>query len=100
MKHTSKDGQPVTVKKAQPVDVHIGERLRQRRRQVGISQIALGQEIGVKYQQIQKYETGHNRISASRLWSIAKALDVPITYFFEGIEPDLQITFEQEANVQ
>ncbi len=69
------------------MDVHVGERLRQRRLQVGISQGALAHKAGVNFQQIQKYENGHNRISASRLWDITKALDVPVSYFFEGLNP-------------
>jgi transcriptional regulator with XRE-family HTH domain len=53
---------------------------------LGMTQQQLADQVGIKFQQIQKYETGMNRISASRLWDIAKALDVPISYFFEGIE--------------
>lgn len=53
---------------------------------VGMTQQQLGEKVGIKFQQIQKYETGMNRISASRLWDIASALDVPISYFFDGIE--------------
>jgi transcriptional regulator with XRE-family HTH domain len=53
---------------------------------LGMTQQQLGEKVGIKFQQIQKYETGMNRISASRLWDIAKALDVPINYFFEGID--------------
>ncbi len=69
-----------------PVDVHVGMRARQRRWMVGMTQQQLGEKVGIKFQQIQKYETGMNRISASRLWDIANALDVPISYFFEGLE--------------
>jgi transcriptional regulator with XRE-family HTH domain len=53
---------------------------------LGMTQQQLGEKVGIKFQQIQKYETGMNRISASRLWDIAKVLDVPINYFFEGID--------------
>ena len=87
MKRTSKDGQSGTARRARPVDVHVGERLRQRRLQVGLSQGALAHKAGVNFQQIQKYENGHNRISASRLWNITKALDVPVSYFFKGLNP-------------
>ncbi|MEX2518010.1 MAG: helix-turn-helix transcriptional regulator [Paracoccaceae bacterium] len=68
-----------------PVDVHVGMRARQRRWMVGMTQQQLGEKVGIKFQQIQKYETGMNRISASRLWDIAAALEVSISYFFEGL---------------
>ena len=69
-----------------PLDVHVGKRIRHRRWMVGMTQQQLGEIVGIKFQQIQKYETGMNRVSASRLWDIAAALDVPINFFFEGIE--------------
>ena len=69
-----------------PVDVHVGKRVRHRRWMVGMTQQQLGDVVGIKFQQIQKYETGMNRISASRLWDIAQALDVSISFFFEGFE--------------
>lgn len=69
-----------------PVDVHVGQRVRQRRWMLGMTQQQLGEAVGIKFQQIQKYETGMNRVSASRLWDIAAALDVPVGFFFEGIE--------------
>ena len=68
-----------------PVDVHVGMRLRQRRTLLGMSQERLAQAFGVSFQQVQKYERGANRISASRLHLLTKTLDVPITYFFEGL---------------
>jgi transcriptional regulator with XRE-family HTH domain len=68
------------------VDVHVGKRVRHRRWMVGMTQQQLGDIVGIKFQQIQKYETGMNRISASRLWDIAQALDVSISFFFEGFE--------------
>ncbi len=71
-----------------PVDAHVGKRVRHRRWMLGMTQQQLGDLVGIKFQQIQKYETGMNRISASRLWDIAKALDVPINYFFEGLDAD------------
>lgn len=67
-----------------PVDIHVGKRVRQRRWMKGVTQQQLGNEVGIKFQQIQKYETGMNRVSASRLWDIAEALDVPVNFFFEG----------------
>lgn len=68
-----------------PVDVHVGKRVRHRRWMVGMTQQQLAERVGIKFQQIQKYETGMNRISASRLWDIANALTVPVSFFFEGL---------------
>lgn len=68
-----------------PVDTHVGRRLRQRRRLLGLTQEKLAQAVNIRFQQIQKYESGANRISASRLWSLAKALDVSVAYFFDGM---------------
>ena len=73
-----------------PVDVHVGKRVRHRRWMVGMTQQQLGDIVGIKFQQIQKYETGMNRISASRLWDIAQALDVSISFFFEGFEGEAE----------
>ena len=67
-----------------PVDIYVGKRIRHRRWMLGVAQQQLGQKVGIKFQQIQKYETGINRVSASRLWDIAEALDVPVSFFFEG----------------
>ena len=64
-----------------PVDVHVGARLRQRRTLLGMSQTTLGDAIGLTFQQVQKYERGSNRISASRLFALTRVLDVPIEYF-------------------
>ena len=71
-----------------PVDVHVGKRVRHRRWMVGMTQQQLAERVGIKFQQIQKYETGMNRISASRLWDIAEALDAPVSFFFEGISEE------------
>ena len=68
-----------------PVDVHVGMRLRQRRTLLGMSQERLAQAFGVSFQQVQKYERGANRISASRLHLLTRILDVPVSYFFEGL---------------
>lgn len=68
-----------------PVDVHVGQRVRQRRWMIGMTQQQLADRVGIKFQQIQKYETGTNRVSASRLWDIAKVLEVPVSFFFEGL---------------
>ena len=69
-----------------PVDVHVGKRIRHRRWMVGMTQQQLAEKVGIKFQQIQKYETGMNRVSASRLWDISEALSVPVDFFFEGLE--------------
>lgn len=67
-----------------PVDIHVGRRLRTKRTILGLSQEAVGKQIGVTFQQIQKYERGINRMGASRLYDFAKALGVQVSYFFEG----------------
>ena len=69
-----------------PVDIHVGKRIRHRRWMVGMTQQQLAEKVGIKFQQIQKYETGMNRVSASRLWEIARTLEAPIDHFFEGLE--------------
>lgn len=68
------------------VDAHVGKRIRHRRWMVGMTQQQLAERVGIKFQQIQKYETGMNRVSASRLWDISRVLEVPIAFFFEGLE--------------
>ncbi len=68
-----------------PVDVHVGARLRQRRTLLGMNQTKLGSSIGLTFQQVQKYEKGTNRISASRLYALSGTLDVPIEYFFSDM---------------
>lgn len=67
------------------VDVHVGQRVRQARWMSGVTQQQLADQVGVRFQQIQKYETGTNRISSSRLWDIAGVLGVPVAFFFEGL---------------
>lgn len=67
------------------VDTYVGKRIRFRRWGVGVTQGNLAEKVGVKFQQIQKYETGANRVSASRLWDIANVLKVPVSFFFEGL---------------
>ncbi len=70
-------------KKPNPVDTHVGSRVRLRRMLLGMSQERLGESMGLTFQQVQKYEKGVNRIGASRLFQIARILDVPIQFFFE-----------------
>lgn len=79
-----------------PVDVHVGQRLRQRRTLLGMSQEKLAAAFGVSFQQVQKYERGANRISASRLHLLTKILDVPVGYFFEGLPSHLENREELE----
>lgn len=67
------------------IDLHLGKRLRRRRRLLGLTQQQLALVVGVRFQQIQKYECGANRISAARLWSLAEALEVPVAYFYDGL---------------
>ena len=69
-----------------PVDVHVGKRIRHRRWMIGVTQQQLAEQVGIKFQQIQKYETGMNRVSASRLWDIAETLGVPVSFFFDGLD--------------
>jgi transcriptional regulator with XRE-family HTH domain len=69
-----------------PVDVHVGKRIRHRRWMVSMTQQQLAERVGIKFQQIQKYETGMNRVSASRLWDISDVLEVPVSFFFEGLD--------------
>jgi len=68
-----------------PVDVHVGRAVRWRRKVRGLSQQQLGERIGLTFQQVQKYESGANRISASALHAIAGALEVPVAFFFDGL---------------
>jgi transcriptional regulator with XRE-family HTH domain len=70
---------------ANDIDLHLGKRLRRRRRLLGLTQQQLAIAVGVRFQQIQKYECGANRISAARLWQLAEALEVPAAYFFDGL---------------
>ena len=68
------------------VDIYVGENMKARRNELGLSQGALAKSVGVTFQQIQKYENGINRISASRMYTVAKTLGVDVNYFFRGIE--------------
>ncbi len=70
-----------------PIDIHVGARVRFRRRLLGMNQTKLAGAIGVSYQQLQKYERAVNLISASRLFNLSRVLDVPISYFFEDLSP-------------
>ena len=69
-------------KRAKQVDAHVGTKIRDRRRELGLSQTDLGEKVGVSFQQVQKYENGVNRVGASRLAALAKVLEVSVAYFF------------------
>jgi len=70
------------------IDVHVGRRVRLRRTLLGLSQEQLGEALSITFQQVQKYERGSNRISASRLWDIGQILDVPVSFFFDDMSDD------------
>ncbi|MFP6758698.1 MAG: helix-turn-helix domain-containing protein [Alphaproteobacteria bacterium] len=72
-----------------PVDVHVGARVRFKRKLLGLSQADLGKAVGLTFQQIQKYESGANRVSASRLYQVASILDVPVSFFFEDMPSEI-----------
>jgi len=77
---------------ADDIDVHIGKRVRRRRRLLGLTQQQVAGACGVRFQQIQKYECGANRLSAARLWRLARALEVPVAYFFDGLDETMRET--------
>ena len=77
----------MTKKTPNPIDKHVGSRVRMRRMMVGMSQEKLGDALGLTFQQVQKYEKGTNRIGASRLQQISHILQVPVAFFFEGAPP-------------
>ncbi len=85
---SAKDTKTAVAKKPNPIDVHVGSRVRLRRMLIGMSQEKLGSEMGLTFQQIQKYEKGTNRIGASRLYHLSKVLDVPVQFFFENAPVD------------
>ena len=78
-----------------PVDLHVGARIRMRRKLLGVSQERLADQLGLTFQQVQKYERGANRVSASKLYEIAKALQTSVAYFFDGladtVDPGLEL---------
>ncbi len=75
--------------KPNPVDIHVGSRVRMRRTLMGLSQEKLGEAIGLTFQQVQKYERGANRIGSSRLYQLSRVLDVPVAFFFEELPPEV-----------
>ncbi|OLP59630.1 hypothetical protein BJF93_11160 [Xaviernesmea oryzae] len=85
------------VKEANPVDVHVGNQIRIRRMLMKITQSDLGAQVGVTFQQIQKYELGKNRVSASRLQTMASILGVPVAYFFTGLRDRSEPQFDKQC---
>src|SRR6266545_148862 len=73
--------------KPNPIDVQVGSRVRLRRNMLGLSQEKLGEAIGLTFQQVQKYERGANRIGASRLHELSRVMDVPVSFFFDDVDP-------------
>lgn len=86
----------VSKKSPNPIDVHVGSRVRLRRMMLGMSQEKLGEHLGITFQQIQKYEKGTNRIGASRLQAIARVLAVPVSFFFEGAPGQTPVAGDQQ----
>ena len=76
------------VENIHPVDAHVGQRIRNRRKELGFTQSKLADALGLTFQQVQKYERGANRVSASKLWEISDVLEVGLTYFFEDMPTD------------
>ena len=88
-------------KKPNPIDIHVGSRIRLRRTMLGMSQEKLGESLGITFQQIQKYEKGTNRVGASRLQNISTILNVPVSFFFEdapGEQADAQTGFAEASS--
>jgi len=75
-----------------PVDLHVGTRVRLRRQVLKMSQEKLGDQLGVTFQQVQKYERGANRVGASRLWRMSQVLEVPVSFFYDGLGDDMLAT--------
>lgn len=76
---------PDSARQPNSIDVHVGEQVRRRRKQLGLSQERLADALGLTFQQVQKYERGSNRISASKLWETASFLEVPVQWFYDGL---------------
>ncbi|HSV29069.1 MAG TPA: helix-turn-helix domain-containing protein [Candidatus Omnitrophota bacterium] len=76
--------------KPNPIDIHVGGRVRLRRTLLGITQEKLAESLGLTFQQVQKYERGANRVGASRLFDLSRVLDVPVSFFFEEMSEDVQ----------
>ncbi len=88
----------VNKKKPNPIDIHVGSRIRLRRTMLGMSQEKLGESLGITFQQIQKYEKGTNRVGASRLQNISSILNVPVSFFFEDAPGDVPVSGGLQEN--
>jgi transcriptional regulator with XRE-family HTH domain len=86
-------------KSSNPTDKHVGARVRMRRMMLGMSQTSLGEALGITFQQVQKYERGTNRIGAGRLQQIAHILQVPVSFFFEGLPLPSEASSEEGAYI-
>jgi transcriptional regulator with XRE-family HTH domain len=86
--------------KPNPVDVHVGNRVRLRRTLLGMSQEKLGESLGLTFQQVQKYERGANRIGASRLWDLSRVLDCPVAFFFEEMNDETASASPRNLSVE
>ena len=84
---------------ANAVDTHVGQRIRDKRNERGMSQTEVANALGVTFQQVQKYERGTNRVGASRLFDLSRILSVPVQYFFEGLKNQLTPMEEEDDNV-
>ena len=82
-----------------PIDIHVGQRMRLRRTMLGKSQDQMARALGVSFQQVQKYERGTNRISASRLFDVSRFLSVPVSYFFKDLTRDAVAARDEEVKV-
>lgn len=89
-------GDTVAGDRMDEIDIHLGRRLRRRRRLLGLTQQDLAESCGVRFQQVQKYECAANRMTAARLWQLAEVLEVPISYFYEGLTRDQREHLERE----
>src|ERR1700761_4412939 len=81
-----------------PIDRHVGLRIRMRRKELGISQERLAEAIGLTFQQVQKYERAANRVSASKLWEMARALNTSVAYFYEGLPTEATPVSQRSPN--
>ncbi|MBB4268188.1 helix-turn-helix domain-containing protein [Roseospira visakhapatnamensis] len=97
--NTRRARRTVSIEGPDPIDSHVGRRMRLRRAVLGKSQDQVARALGVSFQQVQKYERGSNRISASRLFDVARCLDVPVGYFFDDLADDAVAARDQEVKV-
>ncbi len=86
--------------KHSPIDIHVGNRMKLRRMMMGMSQERLGEQLGLTFQQVQKYERGVNRVSASRLFDLSRILDVPISFFYDDMPEPLANSYGGQVGSQ